>query len=92
MEEKEEKLQQSSETGVHMSALDMIFQKREETMEHLSFYTINEVADMLGVSRVTVARWCNSGEIPAYRLGRKWKINKAEFDAWLQERKNAKED
>ena len=58
----------------------------------LSFYTINEVADMLGVSRVTVARWCNSGEIPAYRLGRKWKINKAEFDAWLQERKNAKED
>lgn len=58
----------------------------------LSFYTINEVADMLGVSRVTVARWCNSGEIPAYRLGRKWKISKAEFDAWLQERKNAKED
>ncbi len=57
-----------------------------------AFYTINEVAEMLDLSPVTIARWCNSGEIPAYRLGRKWKINKAEFDAWLQERKNAKED
>jgi len=57
-----------------------------------AFYTINEVAEMLDLSPVTIARWCNSGAIPAYRLGRKWKISKTEFDAWLQERKNAKED
>lgn len=54
MEEKEEKLQQSSETGVHMSALDMIFQKREEIMEHLMKYPELERAGCLVKRAVNV--------------------------------------
>ena len=54
MEEKEEKLQQSSETGVHMSALDMIFQKRKEIMEHLMKYPELERAGCLVKRAVNV--------------------------------------
>jgi len=54
MEEKEEKLQQSRETGVHMSALDMIFQKRKEIMEHLMKYPELERAGCLVKRAVNV--------------------------------------
>lgn len=36
--------------------------------------TVREVADYLRVSRVTVWRWCQNGFIPAFRLGRGWRI------------------
>ena len=34
--------------------------------------TIAEVADYLRVSETTVWRWCSSGKLPAFRLGRCW--------------------
>src|SRR5438874_12307782 len=34
-----------------------------------SFYSISEVAAMLGVSRVSVWRWISSGRLPVSRLG-----------------------
>src|SRR5437588_2880932 len=35
----------------------------------LSYYSIGDVAQMLGVSRVSVWRWIRSGRLPASRLG-----------------------
>src|SRR5216683_626996 len=34
-----------------------------------SYYSISEVAALLGVSRVSVWRWINSGKLPVSRLG-----------------------
>jgi excisionase family DNA binding protein len=36
--------------------------------------TVSEVADYFSVSRVTVWRWCQEGVIPAFRIGRIWRI------------------
>ena len=36
--------------------------------------TIKEVASYLRVSRCTVWRWCNSGKLPAFKVGRGWRI------------------
>ena len=38
--------------------------------------TAQEVADYFRVSRVTVWRWCNEGIIPAFRIGRTWRIRR----------------
>lgn len=37
-----------------------------------------EVAELLGVNRKTVTRWCESGELSAWRFGDRgrWKIRK----------------
>jgi excisionase family DNA binding protein len=35
---------------------------------------VNEVADYLRISRVTAWRWCQLGMIPAFRIGRTWRI------------------
>ncbi len=41
--------------------------------------TVREVADYLRVSRVTVWRWCQQGFIPAFRLGRGWRIRRTDL-------------
>jgi len=41
--------------------------------------TVNEVADYLRVSRVTAWRWCQQGLIPAFRIGRTWRIPRDEL-------------
>jgi excisionase family DNA binding protein len=38
--------------------------------------TVKEVAGYLRVSRVTVWRWCQQGVIPAFRIGRNWRIRR----------------
>jgi len=40
--------------------------------------TVTEVASYLRVSRVTVWRWCQQGIIPAFQLGRNWRIRRDE--------------
>ena len=36
--------------------------------------TVKETADYLRVSRVTIWRWCQRGSLPAFRIGRSWRI------------------
>ena len=38
--------------------------------------TVKEVAAYLRVSRVTVWRWCQQGIIPAFQIGRGWRIHR----------------
>ncbi len=38
--------------------------------------TVQEVAAYLRVSRVTVWRWCQQGILPAFRIGRNWRIRR----------------
>lgn len=41
--------------------------------------TVKEVASYLRVSRVTAWRWCQKGIIPAFRIGRSWRIPRDEL-------------
>jgi excisionase family DNA binding protein len=41
--------------------------------------TVREVADYLRISRVTAWRWCQEGIIPAFRIGRSWRIHRDEL-------------
>jgi excisionase family DNA binding protein len=40
----------------------------------LKFYDLNEVADLLKVSTMTVRRWIKTGKLKAVRIGRKYLI------------------
>lgn len=42
-------------------------------------YSIKEFAEALGVSRLTISRRIQSGEISAVKIGRNWKIPKTEL-------------
>jgi PTS system nitrogen regulatory IIA component len=45
--------------------------------------TPQEVSDLLRVSVYTVRRWIKEGSLPAYKVGRGWRISGAELDDWL---------
>jgi excisionase family DNA binding protein len=55
-----------------------------------SFLTPQEVSHLLRVSVYTVRRWIKEGELPAYKVGRGWRISRAELGLWLgQQRPSA---
>lgn len=56
------------------------------------FLTPDEVSDLLRVSVYSVRRWIKAGELPAYKVGRMWRIGKTELDAWLTQCKLSDQD
>lgn len=47
--------------------------------------TVQEVADYLKVSRTTVWRWCCAGKLPAFKIGRGWRVRWSEVEAVMQQ-------
>jgi excisionase family DNA binding protein len=48
--------------------------------------TVGEVASVLRVSNMTVYRLINSGELPAVRIGRSFRLRSEDFDRYLADR------
>jgi len=45
---------------------------------------VADIADHLGVAAITIYRWLEKGQIPAHRVGRQWRFNQSEVDAWVK--------
>ncbi len=52
-----------------------------------NFYTIDEIAEILAVSRYTVYSWTNRGTLPSFKLNGLVRVNKDEFGEWLDSKK-----
>lgn len=50
-----------------------------------AFLTVAEVADVVRVSRMTVYRMVHSGELPAVRVGRSFRVPRSAVDTMLAE-------
>ena len=37
-------------------------------------YDVDELAKFLRVTKETVRDWCNSGKLPAFKIGKEWKV------------------
>ncbi|HSL12456.1 MAG TPA: helix-turn-helix domain-containing protein [Actinomycetota bacterium] len=48
--------------------------------------TVNEVADLLRVSRMTVYRMIKDGDMPAVRVGRGYRLREDDVDTYLSDR------
>lgn len=47
------------------------------------FYTAQELADALQYNIMTIYRYINSGKLKAYKIGKEFRIDKKEFDKFL---------
>lgn len=52
-------------------------------LEEQAFLTPQEVSALLRVSVYTVRRWIGEGSLPAYKVGRGWRVRRNDLDAWL---------
>jgi excisionase family DNA binding protein len=53
-------------------------------MSDKEFYTAQELADKLGVNIMTIYRYIKAGKLKAYKIGKEFRIDKAEFGAFLK--------
>lgn len=48
---------------------------------------VSEVAARCQVDALTVRRWIDRGELPAYKIGREWRIDPGALEAFLEARR-----
>jgi excisionase family DNA binding protein len=51
--------------------------------------TLQEVAKYLRVSKDSIYRLAQKGEIPASKLGNLWRFKKEEIDEWMRKKRNS---
>ena len=51
--------------------------------------SLEEVAAYLGVNKDTIRNWIKKSDIPARKIGRKWKFKLSEVDEWVKSGKSA---
>lgn len=56
-------------------------------MDKHNFYTVNETAELLKLSHLTIWRYIKSGKLPAYKLGRDWRIKESDLEEFLESRR-----
>jgi excisionase family DNA binding protein len=47
--------------------------------------TIDEVAEYLNLHPLTVRRLARDGKIPAFKVGRQWRVKRGLLDQWIEE-------
>jgi len=47
------------------------------------WFSVDEIAEYLGVKRDTVYKWIGRKSMPAHKLGRLWKFKRSEVDEWV---------
>lgn len=53
--------------------------------------SVTEVQQILGIGRTKTYRMVTSGEIPAVKIGRLVRVNRAELDAWAKGKRYGEE-
>lgn len=48
------------------------------------FYTARDLADKLGVNIMTIYRYIKAKKLKAYKIGKEFRIDKNEFEAFLR--------
>ncbi len=67
--------------AIDMGAQDFLT-KPFEDMDQIM--TIEEVARYLSLHELTVRRLAREGEIPAFKIGRQWRVKKTLLDRWIE--------
>jgi excisionase family DNA binding protein len=53
--------------------------------EQQTIMTVREVAKYLRMHEMTIYRMARQGEIPAYKVGNRWRFNRQRIEEWLGE-------
>ncbi len=66
--------------------------KNGEVALNKPYLTPEDIANELGVSVDTVRNWINRKRLVAIKIGRDWRIDRRDYERFLEERKNIRDD
>lgn len=49
--------------------------------------SVADICEYMGVSTFVVTRVLRSGELPAVKFGREWRVARGDFEDWLNDRR-----
>ena len=52
------------------------------------YLSMNDASEYLSLSRITLHRLVQSGQMPSYKVGKKRLFDKQELDKWMQTKKD----
>jgi excisionase family DNA binding protein len=55
-------------------------------MDSDELLSVEEVGEILKLSRSTVQRWCHKRELPAVKMGKAYRIRRKDLDKWYEDR------
>lgn len=65
--------------------MEKVLEKAEQQLNAIErWFSVEEIAEHLGVSKETIYRWLDRQIIPAHRLGKLWKFRPSEVDRWVE--------
>ena len=67
-------------SGVCLSAPGVVFLVSESR----EVMNVRQASQYLGISPNTLYRYITEGEIPAFKLGNRWKLRKTILDRWME--------
>jgi len=47
-------------------------------------YSVEEAAELLGISPLTLGNWLRAGKITGTKIGRKWRITDSDLQAFIE--------
>ena len=54
--------------------------------------TVKFIAEDLDIPEDTIREWIRQKKLPAYKVGREWRIKKEDYEKFLEERRTDKKD
>jgi excisionase family DNA binding protein len=48
------------------------------------WFSVEEIARYLAVSKESIYRWLEREKIPAHRVGKQWRFKPSEIDRWVK--------
>lgn len=55
-------------------------------------YTLDDLMDILKVSRRTLQNYIRKGTLKAFRVGNKWRVTKKQYEEFIEKNKNRNGD
>jgi excisionase family DNA binding protein len=76
-------------TGHNMSEVGRVSQGWAFLVsESREVMNVRQASQYLGISPDTLYRYITEGEIPAFKLGNRWKLRKTILDRWMERKMN----
>jgi excisionase family DNA binding protein len=61
----------------------------ENDLDTPRLLTLTETAELMQVSKLTLHRMLRRNELPAFKVGRQWRVRESELTKWILGRENA---
>lgn len=60
----------------------------DHNIHNKEILTVSQVAEYLQLSEMTTYKLVQEGKIPAFKIGRHWRVKKSDLDAFIERLKN----